>query len=1442
MEIKPSRPGWLGMRLLGVAVWVILAATAQAAFLRDVPQTVTQPDGSVVHLFASGDEYYNRLHDAGGYTVVRDPDTGYLVYAVKADGQLLPSGLVVSQVDPAALGLQPNLLPDARFLPDPKAQYPEGWRLPVRAQGLQSAPAFSQINNIVVFIRFSDETDAWQAPSVYDGWFNATGSGATSMKAFFLEASYGLLAIDSGMYPTSSGSTVISYQDSHPRAYYKPYNAKSNPQGYLDSQRGQREHILLGNAINAISGQVPDTLNVDSNNDGLVDSVVFIVSGAPMQADWSNLLWPHKWSMSSDYAVEARINGKLVEEYDLQLDGYIHVFGNGVLCHEMTHTLGAPDLYRYSTCSSDSSLNPVGPWDLMANNKQPPQHMGAYLKWRYLGFIADVPTITTSGTYQLHPLTSSSNNCYKIASPNSPDEYFLLEYRKKVAPFEISVPGSGLLVYRIDTTADGQGNACGPPDEEYVYRPTGSLTSDGIINQAAFSAEVARTAISDTTDPSSFLSTGGPGGLSISGIGSAGDTISFTVSVQPACVPGPFALVSPANGAALPAATTSAQLTWSAAPNVTSYDVYFGSTDNPPLFGNYTGTTTSVTVANGQSYFWKVLAKNSCGPAAAPSHGSWAFTVGGTPGVVTLFSDDFEDSFPGKWQLASTASAGPTAWGKVSCKTAAGNGAAWCAAGGNAPQSPCSKYVPSMGTFMMYGPFSLADAVEGSLDFDLWADINDGGNPADPTDIVYWMFSLDGQDFTGDGFSGTSNGWQHESLPLSQVLVGDVEKVSILGHSKVWFAFIFISSDATTPREGAYVDNVAIKKMTSAWCTFSLAASSQAFPATGGSGSVEVTSSGSTCPWTAMSDVPWITLSSGASGAGNGTVAFSVAANSGAVRTGALTIAGQTFTVNQAAPCTFALSAASQDFGSAGGTGSVGVTTAGSTCPWTAVSDVPWITISSGASGAGNGTVTLSVAANSGAARTGTLTIAGQTFTVNQSAAATSRWLPSVIHKDVPSRNAWWRSDAAVLNLSSSTANVKLTILAPSGTKAQTMQVGASSQVLLHDVAGQLGIAADSGAMKVESDQPFLLTSRTYSQVDATHTYGQDYIGQASSDLLAAGQTAWLPQLTQNAYYRSNVGITNTGTTTANVTVTTYDASGNPAGWSDTRDYAPGQFYQHDQPFLHTPAGAIDSGYVVVTVNSGSGVAASASVIDQQTGDPTTIDFKVAASAGTGIAPQWLPSVIHKDVPSRNAWWRSDAALLNLGGGIANVTLTILAPSGTKTQTMQVGANSQALLHDVAGQLGITADSGAMKVESDQPFLLTSRTYSQVDATHTYGQDYIGQASSELLAAGQTAWLPQLTQNAYYRSNVGITNTGTTTANVTVTTYDASGNPAGWSDTRDYAPGQFYQHDQPFLHTPAGAIDSGYVVVTVNSGSGVAASASVIDQQTGDPTTIKAQR
>lgn len=170
-------------------------------------------------------------------------------------------------------------------------------------------------------------------------------------------------------------------------------------------------------------------------------------------------------------------------------------------------------------------------------------------------------------------------------------------------------------------------------------------------------------------------------------------------------------------------------------------------------------------------------------------------------------------------------------------------------------------------------------------------------------------------------------------------------------------------------------------------CSFSISPTSESFGFGGGTGSVAIVAAAG-CSWEVLGVATWITISSGSSGAGNGTVSYSVAANAGAARNAILTIGGLSFTVDQAAfgtGCTFSLTPPTESFTAAGGSTSVSVTTQ-SGCDWTASTGESWITITSGSSGTGSGVVSYSVAANSGAARSGSITIGDQTFVVNQDA------------------------------------------------------------------------------------------------------------------------------------------------------------------------------------------------------------------------------------------------------------------------------------------------------------------------------------------------------------------------------------------------------------------------------------------------------------------------
>lgn len=509
------------MKKLIVLIYGILfcSLSVSAAYVSFSPYTITQPDGKVIHCFVSGDEIFNWLHDAEGYTIIQAPD-GFYYYGKTSGKEVVPTQHKAGEVEPSTVGIP-------KWAKIPLAEYQ-------RRRAVQQynpnpsirAPHSGTLNNLVIYIRFSDDTEFTSTRQYYDDKFNLLPG--ISMKSYYLDVSYNQLNISSTHYPECPMTTNLSYQDSHPRSYFQPYNASTNPNGYSgESERTYREHNLLKDAVDwvNINSPVPAGLNLDGDNDGNIDNVGFIIRGS--NGAWATLLWAHSWVL---YSYSVYINGKRLWEYTFQPETQNNVT---ILCHEMFHAIGAPDLYHYSY----DGLQPAQNWDLM---EQGSGHMGAYMKWKYSNntWISSIPQITVSGTYTLNPLTSATNNCYKIASPNSSTEYFVVEYRNASGNFESTLPGSGLLVYRINPVYNG--NANGPPDEVYIYRPNGTTTVNGSPGSAYFSSSSGRTAINDLTNPSSFLTNGTSGGLDIFNVTSAGSTISFSININNIGVPSTF--------------------------------------------------------------------------------------------------------------------------------------------------------------------------------------------------------------------------------------------------------------------------------------------------------------------------------------------------------------------------------------------------------------------------------------------------------------------------------------------------------------------------------------------------------------------------------------------------------------------------------------------------------------------------------------------------------------------------------------------------------------------------------------------------------------------------------------------------------------------------------------------------------------------------------------
>ncbi len=171
-------------------------------------------------------------------------------------------------------------------------------------------------------------------------------------------------------------------------------------------------------------------------------------------------------------------------------------------------------------------------------------------------------------------------------------------------------------------------------------------------------------------------------------------------------------------------------------------------------------------------------------------------------------------------------------------------------------------------------------------------------------------------------------------------------------------------------------------------CGVTATAQPAAVGAPGGSGTIVITTDRE-CAWEARSEADWLALA-GSTGQGDGTVRYTAAGNSiVSERRAAVVVNGLRVEIGQAAAaCTFSLDRSERSVDAAGGSHDVAVS-AQAGCAWTTASDVPWITSGSGASGQGPGRVVVLVQVNAAlTARRGTITIAGQPYSVEQAAAS----------------------------------------------------------------------------------------------------------------------------------------------------------------------------------------------------------------------------------------------------------------------------------------------------------------------------------------------------------------------------------------------------------------------------------------------------------------------
>lgn len=491
-------------------------------------------------------------------------------------------------------------------------------------------------------------------------------------------------------------------------------------------------------------------------------------------------------------------------------------------------------------------------------------------------------------------------------------------------------------------------------------------------------------------------------------------------------------------------------------------------------------------------------------------------------------------------------------------------------------------------------------------------------------------------------------------------------------------------------------------------CTASLSGTGTVVGGSGGSSSVTLTMSSPACAWTASSSAPWVTVP--ASGAGSGTVTFTVAAQAGPARTATLTIAGQTFSVEQSSACSYAITPASASVGAAAGTGTVQVTTSDPACTWTVGSNTSWLA-STSTSGTGSQAITYDYGANVAAGRSGTMTIAGKTFSVTQADGCVASLSPTSSSVGAAGTNASFAitMSAPTCTWSASSPSGFVTGVTASGTGSGTVAFTVSA----NSGPARAGSIIAGGATFSINQASGCLASLGSTSANAVAAGGSSSVAltmsAATCPWTATSNASWLGSVTAGgtgsgsvAYTAApNTGLARTGTlTVAGHTFTVQQADGCSFVLSTTQASA---------------AAAGDAGSISVTASNAACSFTASSQASWLTGVTSgatgsgNVSYTVAANPGQPRSGTLLiagQTVTIQQATGCVATLSTQAVPATATGGSATIGVTLSSPSCTWTAAANQpflsnvaygGTGSGSVTFDIAANAGV-ARTGSVTV------------------------------------------------------------------------------------------------------------------------------------------------
>ncbi len=322
-----------------------------------------------------------------------------------------------------------------------------------------ASPDTLLVSNIVIFAHFNDalqsDIDEFESLEYANEVKDIYDDGTVRSFSGYMDAiSYGQMNVINS-FPQDTGNGIDSFElpISKERTAYTPMTSS-----IVD---------MIIPHIDFSDANLPTGLNL--NSDGYVDyiTIILLETDTITQVEYPTI-WPHQM----DYKGNTTIDGLSLNNINvLNTDRLSSVSDGeaGLIAHEFLHGYDYADLY-----TNNSSLQFVHDWDIMSRPSAFLQYPLAYTRQKFSNWIT-IEEITESTENLRLDIQSNpdGNQAFIIKSPLNNYEYFVVEYRVKgneLASDETfldsKIPGTGIIIYRVDTTVTGSKNSHG---ETHIY-------------------------------------------------------------------------------------------------------------------------------------------------------------------------------------------------------------------------------------------------------------------------------------------------------------------------------------------------------------------------------------------------------------------------------------------------------------------------------------------------------------------------------------------------------------------------------------------------------------------------------------------------------------------------------------------------------------------------------------------------------------------------------------------------------------------------------------------------------------------------------------------------------------------------------------------------------------------------------------------------------------